>query len=165
MSVSETVLTDLPAPGMYVKGAERYEIRNSKRNHWYAMRHEPDGSLTYLAQNINLDSLESERQRNCWGCEHLGVDGCGVHSDHMRKLRTMTVAEISSTPGIRPRKPTLPLARNSQPQKRPVPITAPCLRCQSPAIFDSGLCGAHERQRCENSWTHTLARQGYRSKS
>lgn len=97
LGVSETGLKGLPAPGVYFDGVDSYEISNSQRGHWYAMKVEPDGSLTYIAQNVDLDMLTSERQSSgCWGCDNLGKDGCAAHSDHIRKLRTMTAAEIAS---------------------------------------------------------------------
>jgi hypothetical protein len=54
VSVSEPGLTSLPTPGIYRDGENRYEVRNSNRGRWYAVRIEPDGSTTYVAQNVDL---------------------------------------------------------------------------------------------------------------
>ena len=76
MSVSERSLTAPPRSGIYRDGAQRYEVRIYKRGHWYGLRQEPDGSLTYLAQNVDLASLTavSERQPS----EHCSEAGCSL---------------------------------------------------------------------------------------
>ncbi|MDG4665140.1 hypothetical protein [Mycobacterium sp. 236(2023)] len=84
-----------PEPGIYHLGADEYEIRISQRHHWYAMKHEPDGSKTYIAQNLNL--ADCERQRACWGCQTLGLMGCAAHSPHMDNLRTRTLTDLLSS--------------------------------------------------------------------
>jgi hypothetical protein len=61
VSVSERTAPGLtalvPSPGIYCNESERYEIRRSKRGHWYAMRLEPDGCATYVAQRVDLTTL------------------------------------------------------------------------------------------------------------
>lgn len=86
MSVSEAGLTALPSPGFYGNGVERYEIRISQRGHWYGLRQEPDGSTTYVAQDIELDNLTAVSERQPSGCEYTGCTLpqwhrglCGIH--------------------------------------------------------------------------------------
>lgn len=86
MSVSETGLTALPSPGVYRSGTDAYEIRISKRGHWYGLRQEPDGSTTYVAQDIELDSLTAVSERQPSDCGHTGCTLpqwhrglCGIH--------------------------------------------------------------------------------------
>lgn len=102
MSVSERSLT-APPPGIYRDGTQRYEVRISKRGHWYAMRMEPDGSSTYLAQDVDLATLAgpsgpgaeaSERQPS--GCAetncalpvwHRGLCGMHLAADAVRRAK------------------------------------------------------------------------------
>lgn len=69
MSVSEQGLTALSAPGIHRNGAERYEVRHSKRGRWYALRQEPDGSWEYLAQDVDLDKLTVSSETDMGGAE------------------------------------------------------------------------------------------------
>lgn len=57
----------LPRPGLY----GTVEIRHSKRGHWYAMRHHPDGTSEYLAQDIDLDEITSPTNE-----DHCLTPGC-----------------------------------------------------------------------------------------
>jgi hypothetical protein len=88
VSVSDAGQTDdRPTPGLYRCSTVEYDIRISQRGHWYAMRVEPDGTSTYVAQDIDLDEIRlegSERQPS--GCTepecaapvwHRGL--CGMH--------------------------------------------------------------------------------------
>lgn len=103
MSVSEQGLTALPAPGTYRNGAERYEVRHSKRDRWYAMRLLPDGTSAYVAQHVDPAGMEgpsgpgleqSERQPS--GCHepncplpvwHRGLCGMHLAADAVRRAK------------------------------------------------------------------------------
>jgi hypothetical protein len=133
VSFSEPGLTSLPPTGIYRDGSERYEIRNSKRGHWYAMKIEPDGSLTYMAQNVDLETLTSERQPS---------------------------AENACMPADTIRMPTTVPERQRLPEKQSGPSVVPCSQCASPSLYASGLCRNHERQRCNDSWTTHVSPSG-----
>lgn len=87
MSVSDAGLTALPHPGTYRTADAVYEVRVSKRGHWYALRQEPGGTSTYVAQDIDLDEIGPEgSERQPSGCTepkcsapvwHRGL--CGMH--------------------------------------------------------------------------------------
>jgi hypothetical protein len=98
VNVSERSLT-APPPGLYRDDRDFYRVHRSKRGHWYAQVEEPDGSWTYIAQNIDPATLTpvSERQPSghCgeMGCSlpqwHRGL--CGIHHaiDTVRRLRSI----------------------------------------------------------------------------
>lgn len=109
MSVSGPGLRSLPAPGIYRDGVDHYEIRHSKRGHWYAMRQEPDGSTTYLAQEIDLSILTVERQRgdacampDCslpqW---HQNLCGMHLSADAVRRSRAINIPRFPRSPSGR----------------------------------------------------------------
>jgi hypothetical protein len=112
VSVSEHTTPGLtalaPSPGIYCNESERYEIRRSKRGHWYAMRLQPNGCAIYVAQHVDLATLTgplgpgveerkiSERQSS--GCSHLGCGLpvwrrglCGMHlsADAVRRAKAI----------------------------------------------------------------------------
>ncbi len=104
MSVSERTAPGLtalvPSPGIYCNESERYEIRRSKRGHWYGLRQEPDGSMTYVAQNVDLASLTAASERQPSGCSHAGCPLpqwhrglCGMHlaADAVRYAQSIKV--------------------------------------------------------------------------
>jgi hypothetical protein len=112
VSVSERTAPGLtalvPSPGIYCNESERYEIRCSKRGHWYAMRLQPDGCTTYVAQRVDLATLTGplgpgmeERKgsgRQSSGCTQLGCGLsvwrrglCGMHlsADAVRRAKAI----------------------------------------------------------------------------
>lgn len=61
-----------PAPGVYGD----VEVVVSKRGHWYAVRHKPDGTFDYLAQNIDPAALVTPSEEGC------ATPGCGLQPHH-----------------------------------------------------------------------------------
>jgi hypothetical protein len=89
-------VSELPEPGHYRDGTDVHEIRISKRGHWYAMCMEPDGSATYLAQDVDLAALTPMSERppsDCAlvGCRlpqwHRGLCGLHLAADAVRRAR------------------------------------------------------------------------------
>lgn len=79
MSVSERSLT-ASLPGLYRNGRHLYQIRRSKRGHWNAQVEEPDGSWTYVAQNIDPATLTPVSERQSSG--HCNEVGCSLPQWH-----------------------------------------------------------------------------------
>jgi hypothetical protein len=78
----------LPPTGLYDNGTEFYEVHHSSRGHWYAMRMDPDGSATYVAQDVDLSALVpsgTDQRQRCTACAEPGIYNSGLCKRHERQ--------------------------------------------------------------------------------